>query len=81
MLVGSLLPEPKQDAASSTTSFDFEPLVSVVGFTQIFWEEKVIELGAPLFPTQRSVSFWGLSFWPLQTSHAFLIWQHKLPPH
>ena len=65
----------------STTSFEFESLVSVVGPEQRLSEAKVIELCVPPFETHRSLSCRGLSFCPLQTSHELLIWQHKCPPH
>ena len=55
---------------SSTTSFVAELLVSFVGFMQTEVEENWTEVFAPPDPTQRSVTFLGLSFFrPLQISH------------
>merc|ERR1712048_1501838 len=76
MLVGSLLPEPKQDKASSVTSLDSESLVSVVLCTQVALEAKVIDFFEP--PTQRSVSFCGLSLRMLHTSHCSFLMLNAL---
>ena len=70
ILVGSFFALPLQADASSTTSFVAELLVSVVDFTQMEGEENWTEVFAPPVPTQRSVTFLGLSFFlPLQISH------------
>ena len=69
ILVDSLPEKPVQVEESSTTSFVAELLVSCVGFTQAESDENVIEVVDPAVPTQRSLTFWGLSFWPLQISH------------
>ena len=79
MSVGSLDPEPKQEVASSSTSSDLESLVSVVSFTQVEEEENVIVFLT--VPTQRNLSFCGLSFRWLHTSHSFLILQHICSTH